>query len=74
MALLHILKCKACGSYGLDKKCSCGDDRYRPKPPKYSPEDKYGEYRRQFKEGQQEEDDDDDTSGMEDDDSQESEA
>lgn len=45
----HILKCSKCSSYGLSEKCSCGARRARPKPPKYSPEDKYGEYRRKFK-------------------------
>jgi H/ACA ribonucleoprotein complex subunit 3 len=49
----HILKCPACGSYGLDEKCSCGAKRGKPKPPKYSPEDRYGTYRRKFKENEQ---------------------
>lgn len=48
--MLHILKCPECKSYGLIEKCSCGATRAKPKPPKYSPEDKYGEYRRKFKE------------------------
>ena len=48
----HILKCGACGSYGLDAKCSCGGTRSKPKPPRYSPEDRYGEYRRKFKENE----------------------
>ena len=48
--MLHILKCPNCKSYGLKEKCSCGATRAKPKPPKYSPEDKYGEYRRKFKE------------------------
>ncbi|MBN1792318.1 ribosome biogenesis protein [Candidatus Woesearchaeota archaeon] len=48
--MLHILKCVSCGSYGLGEKCSCGGLRAKPKPPKYSPEDKYGGYRRRFKE------------------------
>jgi H/ACA ribonucleoprotein complex subunit 3 len=48
--MLHILKCPNCKSYGLKDKCSCGAIRAKPKPPKYSPEDKYGNYRRQFKE------------------------
>ncbi len=48
--MLHILKCSKCGSYGLKEKCECGLKRSRPKPPKYSPEDKYGSYRRKFKE------------------------
>jgi H/ACA ribonucleoprotein complex subunit 3 len=48
--MLHLLKCPNCKSYGLREKCSCGATRAKPKPPKYSPEDKYGEYRRKFKE------------------------
>ena len=48
--MFHILKCSKCGSYGLREICSCGLKRSKPKPPKYSPEDKYGTYRRKFKE------------------------
>jgi H/ACA ribonucleoprotein complex subunit 3 len=48
--MMHILKCPDCESYGLSEKCSCGGRRYKPKPPKYSPEDKYGDYRRKYKE------------------------
>ena len=44
----HILKCVACGSYGLGEGCPCGERRVKPRPPKYSPEDKYGDYRRKF--------------------------
>ncbi len=45
----HILKCLKCQSYGLGDKCSCSGKRVNPKPPKYSPEDKYGSYRRKAK-------------------------
>lgn len=45
-----ILKCKACGSYGLDNDCPCGGKRVFSHPPKYSPEDKYAKYRRLAKE------------------------
>lgn len=48
--MFHILKCSKCKSYGLGVKCGCGGTRSKPKPPKYSPEDKYGEYRRKYKE------------------------
>jgi rRNA maturation protein Nop10 len=48
--MLHILKCDKCKSYGLEAKCGCGGVRAKHKPQKYSPEDKYGSYRRQFKE------------------------
>jgi H/ACA ribonucleoprotein complex subunit 3 len=48
--MMHLLKCPDCKSYGLSEKCSCGGTRAKPKPPKYSPEDKYGDYRRKYKE------------------------
>lgn len=51
-----IKKCLSCGSYTLSEVCDrCGGDTASSKPPKYSPEDKYGEYRR----AQKEEKDDD---------------
>ncbi|MBC8494870.1 ribosome biogenesis protein [archaeon] len=46
-----ILKCEKCQGYGLVEVCDCGGKRINPKPPKYSPEDKYGSYRRQTKYG-----------------------
>ncbi|HYD02677.1 MAG TPA: nucleolar RNA-binding Nop10p family protein [Alphaproteobacteria bacterium] len=45
----HILKCSKCKSYGLSEICACGHKRTDYKPPKYSPEDKYGKYRREAK-------------------------
>ncbi len=48
----HILKCQTCGKYLLSEKCNCGGAAIENKPPKYSPEDKYGEYRRKAKEEQ----------------------
>ena len=42
----HILKCEKCGKYTMNEICSCGGKALNPKPPKYSPEDKYAEYRR----------------------------
>ena len=45
----HLLKCPSCGSYGLKDLCVCGTQRVSPKPAKYSPEDKYGKYRRAAK-------------------------
>ncbi len=44
----HILKCVVCGSYTM-KEIHCGKKTISPKPMKYSPEDKYGKYRRQVK-------------------------
>lgn len=45
----HILKCKKCYSYTLKEKCKCGSEALSPMPAKYSPEDKYGKYRRETK-------------------------
>ncbi len=46
----HILKCQECDKYTLSNKCGCGGKAIENKPPKYSPEDKYGAYRRKVKE------------------------
>ncbi len=46
----QILRCPSCGGYGLKEACSCGGSRIAPRPPKYSPEDKYADYRRKYKE------------------------
>ena len=43
---MHILKCKACNTYGLSVECNCGNRRERVVPPRFSPEDKYAKYRR----------------------------
>ena len=40
----HILKCQKCDKYTLSNKCDCGGKAIENKPPKYSPEDKYGAY------------------------------
>ena len=45
---LHILKCNECGAYTLDSVCKCQGKAVSTKPPKYSPDDKYGSYRRKF--------------------------
>ena len=46
----HILKCPKCGQYTIKDKCNkCGVKTIAPKPPKYSPQDKYAEYRRKAK-------------------------
>ena len=46
----HILKCR-CGQYTMLKQCpACKAPTATPRPPKWSPEDKYGKYRRQAKE------------------------
>ena len=46
----HILKCISCRKYTLKDKCNCDGKALNPKPPKYSPEDKYSSYRRKAKE------------------------
>jgi H/ACA ribonucleoprotein complex subunit 3 len=51
----HILKCSKCGKYTMQESCSCGGKAVNPKPAKYSPEDKMGEYRRKAKEQQEQE-------------------
>ncbi|MBN2423125.1 RNA-protein complex protein Nop10 [Candidatus Woesearchaeota archaeon] len=45
----HILKCSKCNKYTLSEKCACNGKAVSPKPAKYSPEDKYGDYRRKVK-------------------------
>ncbi len=40
-----ILKCRVCGAYTMKEK-HCNEKTFSPKPGKYSPEDKYGKYRR----------------------------
>jgi len=49
----HILRCENCQRYNLTETCiDCGGKCVLPKPPKYSPEDKYAKYRRMAKEEQ----------------------
>ncbi|MBU0461099.1 MAG: RNA-protein complex protein Nop10 [Nanoarchaeota archaeon] len=46
----HLLKCKQCHEYTLHDSCpKCGGEAISPIPPKYSPEDPYGSYRRKAK-------------------------
>ncbi len=45
-----IRKCENCNIYSLDETCKkCGAKTINPAPPKYSPKDKYGTYRRKQK-------------------------
>lgn len=54
----HIKKCINCNIYTLSDTCEkCNTKTIIPKPPKYSPEDKYGDYRRQAKETERKEKD-----------------
>ena len=46
----HILKCTKCGTYTLKEKCpECGSKCVEPKPPKFSPDDKYADLKRKAK-------------------------
>jgi len=45
----RILKCTDCGSYTLKANCpKCGIPTVNTYPPRFSPEDKYGKYRRMY--------------------------
>ena len=44
-------KCMVCGAYSLSGACpKCGGRAISPHPPRFSPEDRYGDYRRRLKE------------------------
>ncbi|MEK6904458.1 MAG: nucleolar RNA-binding Nop10p family protein, partial [Nanoarchaeota archaeon] len=43
----EILRCEKCLEYTLNEKCNkCGSKAVSPRPAKYSPLDKWGEWRR----------------------------
>lgn len=43
-------KCGNCGKYTLKEFCPyCNSKTYMPIPPKFSPEDHYGKYRRKLR-------------------------
>ncbi len=47
---MALLRCRDCGRYTLRQVCpSCGAATDRPGPARYSPEDRYGSYRRALK-------------------------
>ena len=47
---MALLRCRGCGRYTLGPKCpACGAQTARPGPARYSPEDRYGRYRRALK-------------------------
>ncbi|ADP77820.1 RNA-binding protein Nop10p [Methanothermus fervidus DSM 2088] len=47
---MKMKKCKVCGEYTLKDKCPyCGGEVRIPRPARFSPEDKYGKYRRILK-------------------------
>lgn len=41
-----ILYCPTCKKYTLNETCSCGEKSVVRKPPRYSPDDRMGSYRR----------------------------
>lgn len=45
----HILRCKSCGKYTMNISCRCGGEAVTVIPAKYSPDDKYADYRRKVK-------------------------
>ncbi len=48
---MKIHKCPGCGSYTLKGACpKCGSQTNPVGPARYSPEDRYGRYRRMMKE------------------------
>ncbi|MBS3793448.1 MAG: RNA-protein complex protein Nop10 [Candidatus Thorarchaeota archaeon] len=49
--MTHLFKCKECDRYTLDSETCphCGGDVGNPHPARYSPQDKYGKYRRAAK-------------------------
>ncbi|MFB6088644.1 MAG: RNA-protein complex protein Nop10 [Candidatus Aenigmatarchaeota archaeon] len=47
---MKIRKCYNCDKYTLAETCpECGEETKNPHPPKFSPEDKHGKYRRMMK-------------------------
>ncbi|MBA3045451.1 MAG: RNA-protein complex protein Nop10 [Candidatus Thermoplasmatota archaeon] len=47
---INMGKCMECGSYSLRDACpKCSGRVVTPHPPRFSPEDKYGHYRRKLK-------------------------
>ncbi|MEM4263826.1 MAG: nucleolar RNA-binding Nop10p family protein [Candidatus Woesearchaeota archaeon] len=49
MKMKHILRCENCRKYTMKEQCSCSGKALTMKPAKYSPEDKYADYRRKAK-------------------------
>ena len=51
--MTNILYCKFCKNYTLDEICpQCKKKTITNNPPKYSPQDHYGKYRRKLKKQQ----------------------
>jgi len=50
---MNILKCIKCNTYTMKIICAkCNAKTISPKPPRFSPEDKYGKYRLIYKKEQ----------------------
>lgn len=45
----HILRCTICGNYTMNEKCGCDGNAITTKPAKFSPQDKFAEWRRKAK-------------------------
>ena len=49
----HILYCKKCKNYTFEKLCPrCNIKTISKNPPRFSPQDHYGKYRRKLKKSQ----------------------
>jgi H/ACA ribonucleoprotein complex subunit 3 len=49
----HLYYCHHCKEYTLQQVCPrCQDKTIEPKPPRFSPQDHYGKYRRELKKQQ----------------------
>jgi len=47
---VRMRKCPKCGTYTLKENCPvCGEKTVTPIPPRFSPEDPYGKYRRKLR-------------------------
>ena len=47
---MKLSKCTKCNEYTLKAICPrCGEKSINPRPAKFSPEDRYGKYRRMMK-------------------------
>jgi H/ACA ribonucleoprotein complex subunit 3 len=44
-----LKKCEICGTYTLKDICSCQNPTSHAQPPRFSPQDRFGEYRRKLK-------------------------
>lgn len=48
--MTNLFYCKECNIYTLQKNCkNCKNKTIIKQPPRYSPQDRYGEYRRKLK-------------------------